>query len=795
MAKRLALLFLFCGLAVANNCVSSNSLSTNWSVATTWNSCGATYTLGFDAASAGPYAGSGTETWSHTIGTNSNRLLVVFIYGASTDLLTGVTYGGTALTQTAKFHGASAWMYAYSMLNPPSGTASIVASSGGQMGGAAVSYYGAAQTSNPEAFSAATTVSTVTPTGTVTTLTNNDWLVGYFQTANYTASGGDVDRATMLTAFGGLGGVFDTSTVVNPAGSHTIAAQNTGGAGTADVITLAVAPFAQPSGGTIPQSADTVTIATPVVLDTNVTVTSILVQGPTANLTTNGSAHTVTTTGGVQIEQGCTTTTSPCVSPYAVDTSTGSAGNETTWVRTGMTTGEYLLESDSISPFTCPTVCAPSVNLSRSIFQAGAGGVYLGNIVDGALTVTNSEIVNGERGFLVGQLSGVAFNNVSSTGMGNTDSLLNFQSDAVLTTCLIQNVTQLNATSNQTMINGFGDLSLCPITGNAIRTDPAGVYAPYFLVPGQSATPAGSTIISYNLAKNYNDANVATGMVNYGTQSCSSSSAHHCIVENNVFDGFQEFIGDYEDWSNNVCIFLPAGGLQGCEFPYQHQFDTFTREILVAPTPTNGNLIFYLIGPPSSPTGGVTITNGTCIGTLTVTTGANSESCYAFGENAFISVNDAISNTIMYGQNQSVNETISSSDHNVFVTSGTDSVGVWNNNYSGYNAGAWVALGGMGTNVDDGTHHHPNVLYGDTTYDPKFVTTYRSWAQCDAILGGPGTEANLFTQLYNRWNGSNPANYTAQNIYNCMHAAYAPREIRLAGRGAVSPVLIFTGVQ
>ena len=79
------------------------------------------------ATSAVSTDSSGLVTISFTVGTGANRLLIV---GGTVDnfVITGVTYGGTALTQavadTQKPTG-SIWY----LVNPPSGTASVVVSS------------------------------------------------------------------------------------------------------------------------------------------------------------------------------------------------------------------------------------------------------------------------------------------------------------------------------------------------------------------------------------------------------------------------------------------------------------------------------------------------------------------------------------------------------------------------------------------------------------------------------------------------------------------------------------------
>jgi len=70
----------------------------------------------------------------------------------------------------------------------------------------------------------------------------------------------------------------------------------------------------------------------------------------------------------------------------------------------------------------------------------------------------------------------------------------------------------------------------------------------------------------------------------------------------------------------------------------------------------------------------------------------------------------------------------------------------------------------------------------------------RRWANCDIQLGGPGTTAHLFQMLANRWNGTN-GNYTAQAVYGCMRAPYAPTNLQMVTNdgshvGAVPPVVI-----
>ncbi|MBK7764284.1 MAG: hypothetical protein IPI46_13225 [Bacteroidetes bacterium] len=76
------------------------------------------------ASSANP--NSTTFTLSHTVGTGSNRLLMVGI-SQKNKTITGVTYGGTAMTLLdERITGTNARIHVYYMIAPPSGTADVV---------------------------------------------------------------------------------------------------------------------------------------------------------------------------------------------------------------------------------------------------------------------------------------------------------------------------------------------------------------------------------------------------------------------------------------------------------------------------------------------------------------------------------------------------------------------------------------------------------------------------------------------------------------------------------------------
>src|SRR3989344_3768207 len=86
----------------------------------------------FDAASE-TSAGAGDEniTWSHTVGTGNDRILVVGVYirGVSqSPTVSGITYNGTALTKVNDETNGAVRVEQWYLLSPDSGTHNIVAS-------------------------------------------------------------------------------------------------------------------------------------------------------------------------------------------------------------------------------------------------------------------------------------------------------------------------------------------------------------------------------------------------------------------------------------------------------------------------------------------------------------------------------------------------------------------------------------------------------------------------------------------------------------------------------------------
>lgn len=109
--------------------------------------------LTFDASSTKDGSQTNSITWSHTVGTGPNRLLVVTIaFSTNGTFFTSVTWNGTNLTKATSGGTGAAASEIWFLLNPASGTANIVATTGGGSTGpracAGISFFNARQ-ANP----------------------------------------------------------------------------------------------------------------------------------------------------------------------------------------------------------------------------------------------------------------------------------------------------------------------------------------------------------------------------------------------------------------------------------------------------------------------------------------------------------------------------------------------------------------------------------------------------------------------------------------------------------------------
>jgi hypothetical protein len=164
-------------------------------------------------------------TKSYTVGSGSNRLLLVAIAGDNAggfDDITGVTYAGASMTLVAKETGGTARnAYLYSLLNPASGANNVVinASHAHYILAGAADYTGFTQSGQPDAFSVSFGGST-TETATLTTVADNCWVMtmgtGLNTVPNVSNDGVTrcLDNSFQTWVFG------DSNGPVHPAGSY-----------------------------------------------------------------------------------------------------------------------------------------------------------------------------------------------------------------------------------------------------------------------------------------------------------------------------------------------------------------------------------------------------------------------------------------------------------------------------------------------------------------------------------------------------------------------------------------------
>jgi hypothetical protein len=207
--------------------------------------------IAFDSALNTVTHGSPTSGFTDSFNNVAGTLLIVGIISRTTgDQITGCSYNGVAMTLVAKVNtnAASSWAYVFKLANPATGTNNISTTFSGSPADVrvtAASYSGA---SDVEASNTGTTASATSWTGSVTTITDNDWVGGFVMN--------DVTN-NVATAPAVLRGVADDPNLLDlnsaqtPAGSKSIGGSIQGGAsGNYGYIVFAMTPTAGGGGGT-----------------------------------------------------------------------------------------------------------------------------------------------------------------------------------------------------------------------------------------------------------------------------------------------------------------------------------------------------------------------------------------------------------------------------------------------------------------------------------------------------------------------------------------------------------------
>lgn len=160
--------------------------------------------IAFDAASSSNTGAgqAGSLTWSHTVSSGNNRILIVgvSIRNSSSQTVGSVTYGGTGLTFVgATTNSTNARVEIWRLLAPATGTNNIVvtlaASANGRFVGAAASFTEVDQTT-PLGPYFSNTGNTATPTVNVTSVAQNELVID-------TIANNTLDTSVALPCVGG----------------------------------------------------------------------------------------------------------------------------------------------------------------------------------------------------------------------------------------------------------------------------------------------------------------------------------------------------------------------------------------------------------------------------------------------------------------------------------------------------------------------------------------------------------------------------------------------------------------
>lgn len=227
--------------------------------------------IAFDAtgSQAAPNTTDTTLTWSHTMSATANGILIVAVQAYSlvtgTDLVTGVTYNGVAMTRLATTVTgiqpldnanptlSNYFIYFYFLYAPSTGANNVVVTCSAAPGfgafwGCSASYTGVAQSGFATASAKSRTTGGADVTGTVTTTVDNSWVVminGADDGPTCAAGTGTTKRVSNPTGTLNRGQVLnicDGNAAVTPAGSSSVVMDIGASAGESGYIVVALAP-------------------------------------------------------------------------------------------------------------------------------------------------------------------------------------------------------------------------------------------------------------------------------------------------------------------------------------------------------------------------------------------------------------------------------------------------------------------------------------------------------------------------------------------------------------------------
>lgn len=190
----------------------------------------------WDGNTPGSSSTSGTSlTFSDTVGTGSNRVLVCGVWDNSGDTINGISYNGTSFfsnlvtKRTDTRAGASRTLYMFELPAPTSGTNSVVVtSSSSVLFGADCESIQDAFQSGADASGSNTSAGATSLTSSMTTVTDSALGIYYARDfTNHVISGTNFTLRTSPAASLGIG---DSNGAITPAGSFSMTANDSSSA-------------------------------------------------------------------------------------------------------------------------------------------------------------------------------------------------------------------------------------------------------------------------------------------------------------------------------------------------------------------------------------------------------------------------------------------------------------------------------------------------------------------------------------------------------------------------------------
>lgn len=198
--------------------------------------------LARDNSSIAGVGGSGT----FTIGGSAN-IALAFVSQFGNTTAPSITLGGQSMTLIgASGQQNSLEVWAFYLINPPTGSQSYSTTFGGGANSAAViTYSGAKSSGQPDANTRTTFANNQHPNPSVTTISDNDWVVlGWYTDGTFSSLTNATQQGSITNGFG----LADSNGPITPPGSDTQTINLTGTNNTA-VCQIAIAPTPPVGGG------------------------------------------------------------------------------------------------------------------------------------------------------------------------------------------------------------------------------------------------------------------------------------------------------------------------------------------------------------------------------------------------------------------------------------------------------------------------------------------------------------------------------------------------------------------